>query len=510
MQIAEITLENIRSFSDKQSIRLSKGINLIVGQNNSGKSTVLNTVLLLQIVNLLTPNDITLGKNTAVIEIVLSGVQYYIYSYGNSPIPRIELNNVVIHFNRDGNSSPRQLYTQSRQESSSFNYFPNNEPQNLIYPYLSKRKVGEYDESVNQQATAAVTGNFQHLVAKILRLCNVNHPNSQEYQIACKEILGFPISTVASGTGHRAAYLTSGFSEIPLTAMGDGIPNLLGLIVDLCIAENKIFLIEELENDIHPKALKSLLNLIERKSERNQFIISTHSNIVTKFLGSVENTKVFKVSMEIDSESKLPVSHIAEVSDDQIERIQLLEELGYEPFDYGQWKAWLILEESSAEVIIRDFLLPTFVPKLKNKLRTYSARSLNEVEPKFKDFNNLFVFIHLEQIYKNRAWVLVDAGDNEKAIIDSMKATYSDSGWLEENFLQLSEHDFEKYYPERFQDQVDEVLLVANKKEKMRRKLELLEEVKDWYSNHPVEAKAEFAISAKEVIEILKTINRNT
>lgn len=89
----------------------------------------------------------------------------------------------------------------------------------------------------------------------------------------------------------------------------------------------------------------------------------------------------------------------------------MLEELGYEAFDFGQWKAWLILEESSAEVIIREFLIPTFVHKLINKLKTYSARSLSEIELKFKDFNNLFVFVHLEQIYKNKAWVIVDAGE---------------------------------------------------------------------------------------------------
>jgi hypothetical protein len=57
--------------------------------------------------------------------------------------------------------------------------------------------------------------------------------------------------------------------------MGEGIPHLLGLINDLCLAENKLFLIEEPENDIHPKALKRLLDLIIQKSQSNQFVIST-------------------------------------------------------------------------------------------------------------------------------------------------------------------------------------------------------------------------------------------
>ena len=51
--------------------------------------------------------------------------------------------------------------------------------------------------------------------------------------------------------------------------MGEGVTNILGLITDLCVAENNIFLIEEPENDIHPKALKALLDLIASKADAN-------------------------------------------------------------------------------------------------------------------------------------------------------------------------------------------------------------------------------------------------
>jgi predicted ATPase len=120
--------------------------------------------------------------------------------------------------------------------------------------------------------------------------------------------------------------------------MGEGIANLVGLIVSLCMAKNKIFLIEEPENDIHLQALKALLRLIEEKSKHNQFIISTHSNIVTKNLGSVEESKVFKVSMSFENESRLPISKVEEVENEPVARLRLLEELGYEPFDFGHRK----------------------------------------------------------------------------------------------------------------------------------------------------------------------------
>ena len=504
MWIRELGIENIRSFAKRHSLVFSKNINIFVGQNNSGKSTLLKAIYLLQTTNILRSQDVSLTKPAGQIELFFSQTQDYIARSRNGIIPSSDWEHVICHFNRQ----VIKRTIRNRTASQEFSRFPDVEPHNLIYPYLSKRKVTNFNESINQAATNSVRGDFHHLIAKIVRLCNVHHPKSEEYDEACKDIIGFPISSVASESGHIAAYITGSFSGIPLASMGEGVPNLLGLIVDLCLAENKVFLIEELENDIHPKALKALLSLIEKKSENNQFFISTHSNIVTKFLGSVKDSKVFKVSMNIDKDNRIPKSEVIEIENETNSRIELLEDLGYEPFDFGQWKAWLILEESSAEVIVRDFLIPTFVPRLKYKLRTYSARSLSEVGPKFKDFNNLFVFIHLEEIYKNMAWVVVDAGENEEKIIQKMRDLYSRSGWNEENFTQFREHDFERYFPERFQTEVDEILGIPDKNEKWRRKKQLIEDVKNWIGENPDEAEEGFRNSAGEIIEILKTIDR--
>ncbi len=507
MWISDILLENIRGFVERHSIEFSKKINLIVGQNNSGKSTILNSILCLQ-QQVLGPHDVTLNKGQGKTIVRIRNPENYILGI-NAPSMQNGVDSVVFNFSKKNNSMSFATCRSANEEpQQSFTHVSSIEPNNVIYPYLSKRKVTSFNEDVRLQFSTAVTGDFHNLYAKIDRLSNPFFlPAHEEYKSACERILGFPISTTSSDNGKRAAYIVRNLEHIPLISMGEGITNLLGLIVDLCIAENKIFLIEEPENDIHPKALKALLELIERKSENNQFFISTHSNIVTKYLGSTDDSKVFKISMCFNQESRLPISKVEEVADDPNARLQLLEELGYEPFDFGQWKAWLILEESSAEVIIRNFLIPAFVPKLKTKLRTYSARSLGEVEPKFKDFNNLFVFIHLEEIYKNKAWVLVDGGENETEIIRGMQEMYSQRGWDKENFLQFTEHDFEKYYPDSFQEQVNEILAITNKKQKMERKRQLVEVVKQWIIDFPDEAKLEFAISAKEVIDILKTIN---
>jgi hypothetical protein len=385
------------------------------------------------------------------------------------------------------------------------------EPMNLIYPYLSKRKTVTFQDQINEANTNSVLGNFSNLYSKIDRLITPQfQPGNKRYLDACKSVLGFDISTLASPNGKKAVYFIHNMEHIPLTAMGEGVTNIIGLITDLCVAENRIFLIEEPENDIHPQALKALLKLIIDSSSSNQFFISTHSNIVMKYLGGMADTKIFNITNECSDEkrSKLFVSSLEEIPPDPERRREVLEDLGYEFHDFGLWAGWLFLEESSAEVLIREWFIKWYTPTMVNKLRTYSANSTSQVILKFDDFNRLFVYLHLEPKYKNKVWVIIDDGDHEKEIIDKLKLSYMRSGWNEENFSQFTEHDFESYYPEVFQEKVATVLAMTNKKAKRKAKKELLDEVKAWIVDNEDLAKEAFEISAKPVIAKLKEIEK--
>ena len=358
---------------------------------------------------------------------------------------------------------------------------------------------------MNEGNTNIVSGNLQYLYSKIDRISNPQfQPAYELYMKACDDILGFKITSVASPNGKKAAYIIRNLQHIPLEVMGEGVANIVGLLVDLCVAEDKLFLIEEPENDIHPKALKGLLSIIAEKSENNQFIITTHSHIVTKYLGSHPGSKIFNVTTSF--ENNVPTSQAEEVPSNVESRRNLLESLGYELMDNDMWDSWLILEESSAEKFIREYLIPWFTPKLNGKLRTFSARTVNEVEPKFNNLNGLFVFLNMEQIYKNRVWVIIDSGEKEEEIIDKLRGIYVASGWDGNNFSQFKEHDFEKYYPAVFQEKVSEILLMGNSMQKLEKKKALREEVEKWVEGDIEAAKQEFEISAKEVIDRLKEI----
>ena len=498
MKITSIELNNVRGFRNLD-INFSKRVNVFVGANNSGKSTLLNCILAMQQKEVLGPQDVSIGMNSGKVKIFYDG-----HHTGFRPhVKNLELNLIGKWVNIHKHGGTTDYRHISRQE-----------PNNLIYPYLSRRKVDEYEELVDEKFVNSVTGTFKHLSLKIDRL--TTYPANEEYINACKNILGFVVSSQTKGKGKQAVFQISPLKHIPLTSMGEGVPNIVGLITDLCVAKDRIFLIEEPENDIHPKALKSLLNLIVSKSTNNQFFISTHSNIVMKYLGGIEDSKLFHVSINREEilKNNTFISKATEISKNPEDRKKVLEDLGYDFLDFDLWKGWLFLEESSAEVIIRDHLIRWFCPKLQYKLRTFSAGSISQIVPKFEEFNKLFVFLHLQPTYKNKVWVIIDEGDSEKEIIDRLKRMYTPSGWDESHFDQFSEHDFENYYPNIFQDKVDRILKLPknNKRDKQlirEEKRLLLNEVKNWIKNNESLAKAEFRESAKEVIKKLKRINKN-
>lgn len=503
MKITGIELRNVKGYKELPKTAFSDSINVFIGENNSGKSTILNAIHLIQKTDALNQNDQTVGNRDGLVKLFCKD--------NHEPTLGADANRLGFIFHLSNGN--RHIMYHNNGESGWGGATNQSEPHNLIYPYLSKRKVVNYSNDVHKAAANSVAGNFTHLYAKVDRLSNAQASWYGDYIDACENILGFSISTSGGeGNGKHAVYNLGGFEEIPMTSMGEGVPNLLGLIADLCVANNRVFLIEEPENDIHPKALKALLSLIIKKSETNQFFVSTHSNIVMRLLGAENTSKVFEVSnKQSDLERpKLFVSQVKEIKTSE-ERREALESLGYEFFDYEQYKAYLFLEESSAELIIREYLIPWFVPNLEGKIRTYSSAGSSKMEKRFEDFNNLFVFIHLEPLYKNKAWVIIDGGEPEAEIIARFKSSYAEKhGWNEKNFSQFSERNFEEYYPSPFKDRfIAEIRdnKELTKEDKRVHKKFLLDDVTGWINNNEEDAKAQFALSAQEVIGKLKEID---
>lgn len=513
-------IKNIRSYPEA-TLRFSQGINVIVGENNSGKSTIIRLIDRLQGANHGQHTFVRNGENEGHLFFGINDVNPKYYSDDHVKRQRLtdsrsanfsiaaKPNLYKVYKSTKNNSSKRV-----RQASSGwveFSGFPDEEPRNEIYACYSRRSY--YDSQISEENTRKIRQDMGNLTARLQLLTSGSRPRNREFREYCNSILGFEPGPIAQGrTGGNQFSIgiyTDDTTPIFFDQMGQGVAQVLALLTILCTQENKIILLEEIENDLHPRALKSLLNIIEKKSNKNQFIISTHSNIVLKQLGSLPSSKIFKTSWAM-TESKghsIPQSTIQLIENDPQSRLSVLQEMGYDVIDFDLWAGYLLFEESTSELFVKRYFIPTFFPRLTGRICTVAAKGVDDVEPKFKAFINLFVYVHLTGVYRNKAWTIVDGDEAGQKVTDDLRNTFK--AWGNDHFILLSKFDFELYYPERFQGKVQEVLAMKKGRTKQAAKVKLREEVLSWAIENKEIGRKEFEQSAAEVIQIIQNIERD-
>lgn len=517
MWISELQVLNLKSFADSGCLQLSKGINVLVGKNNAGKSTLQQAVLCLQTNQqaLFTQiNEIVrIGTPTSTVHIHLRDIEA---AYFNTEgISDGDQGDLMIQFLPSGQV---QTFTPEGEGSAvitNIKSITNQETNNFILPYTLKR-FGRGFENLRSGNTQAqpelVLELLTSLANKIQPLTQATHPYHARFTELCMSLIGSPMGIIEGPYGHLPGIYASQNGSIPLSQMGDGVPNILGLIVHLLKAERKLFIIEELENSINPEPLKLLLEEIKQsaKERQNQFLISTHSNIVLQSLASESECNIIEVTQARIKAGEVPESSCTQIEKSDVEaRRRILMNLGYSLADSDMFDGWLILEEASAQTIIRKFLIPNFAPKLINMLGIIATAGYDQVENQFMALAQNFLYLHLTPIYKERIWVIIDGGESEGKRIGRLRQTFA--SWPLDHFDQFSEHDFEKYYPTCFQEEVDSILLLRDnspeaKKQKREEKKALLVKVVNWIEEDIDRARKEFELSAQEVISKLINI----
>lgn len=444
MKLTWLRVENCRSIVQFDN-NLSETINLLVGRNNCGKSTLLRAIASFN------PN---LCNVKSLMREGESGVRV---------TAKISLDaSEEIVLTKAGNHTVKALgdgVTLVDKEGSVFKEL-HHWPQGLYWnethfcPIWSERKSVAFSEDVGTQSTNLVSSGWTYLSGLVVHaLTGVDDDHRTRFLYWCRRIGGVePTMVPNSGlqVGRRLAETT-----ITLDKLGGGVPHIFGFVATLLRARNKMILIEEPEIDLNPHALRNLCALIRERSAENQFFISTHSNIIVRELGG-EGNKVFH--FELDSEPEIPVCHITEVTTRE-QSMALLLDLGYDASDMMLYKGFLILEESSVEQMIKDVLIPWFVPELVGKLKTVSAGGVDNLEASLYSLSSLFVFVHLQEIYINRAWVMADGDSKGKKVVGELKKHFSDPKkpdhlrWPETAFKCLLKENFEEYLPEAFQPQ---------------------------------------------------------
>lgn len=512
MKVKSITLENTRCYEGHNKITLSPAVNLLVGKNNSGKSTVLRALNLLQSQHIDYGFVRSLRRHhhpdlSPAVDVEFDRIDPRIRSFDVPNADEALL--PVVHFGVGGDKEEVLFFPKSQDGSLLAGEMSPpisaTEEESIFVPFFSRRRTQHLEQNTNLQATSAVVEDLRYLAAKVATVLHTPDDCRDEFERFCSEVLGFKVMLAPTEQGSEAALSLPGGGRVSINAMGEGVAHIIGFAAALCLSKGRIFLIEEIENDLHPEALRSVLELIARKSEANQFIISTHSNLAVRTLGSLPGTEIFAFRMSI--ESKTPTTSIERLPRTDIARARLLVELGYQAFDFGLWQAYLILEESSAETIINGVLIPHFAPRLAGRLRTISAGGNSNVEPYWTDFHRLFVYLNTSVIYPSASWLRIDGDAKGKEIVARLAAKFKKMPKGRIGYF--AETAFERYFPARFRPEAERVLAIVDDRKRREAKREFNDKVQEWASSKPDLAKAEFAESAGEVIKLLRGIERS-
>lgn len=492
-----LRVRGYKSIADSGQIPLGP-ITLVIGRNNSGKSALLRAPYLMQDSSIWQREHVRYGETLMSVELEFDTLpELFLGRYNGQRGSGV----IELSIDRDNRVTRMALDAVGRERGISPLNLSSKEPHNLFFPVLAGRRPAYYREQISRDNALNVSARDDFLVSRVLPLVSSSIPEAKKFRQLCRNVLGVEFNVFAGDNNMQQLGMQIDLrNAVSLEAMGTGLSGALSLILGLSTASGKLFVIEEPEDDLHPKALKGLLDAIIEASKDNQFLISTHSSTVLTRLGAIDDTSM----VHVESDGKMPPTSSYHVLADRSERIDVLQDLGYSLADMDLGEGWLIFEESSAERLVRQYFAKWFAPKLQG-LRTVAARGNSRVEPLFDNFREMFLYAHREPMYRHRAWVIVDGDEEGVAIVQRLRHEFP--SWPSEHFLHWQEREFERYYPKAFDANIESVLSIADRRKKREAKKNLLLEVIAWIDEDEDRARVAFTDSAAEVIATLRKIS---
>ena len=162
MKISEIRIIQVRGFKDSGILRFSNSINIFIGPNNSGKSTIIKALYCLQIPSALVGTDTRAKVNSGKVLYKVSDLGDSFQSskglVGAVNLEEDKEYDLAIDLVRgNGVSLLRRAQSQQWQSTDSALTV---EPHNLFYPFFSKRKVVVLSQNVDMNSVTRVPDNF--------------------------------------------------------------------------------------------------------------------------------------------------------------------------------------------------------------------------------------------------------------------------------------------------------------------------------------------------------------
>ena len=380
MKLLNLKLTNFRKISalPEPTITFNQDINVLVGANNAGKTSILNAIQRLFKTEEITPRDLNyLIKDGSLIiegEVLLTSEQWKSYlniSWGNSPfIPSLELDTLSKQISQTPVSitlkknysyiNRKQVTILSNAEldfenlSKMVNRFSTSENEIVaiqntqsilansnfynVYKtplYLdSKGKILDNEKFIPLNQIEEKTSDDYVNIRGLLYALKKKEP--QKFEDFKKRLLEIFTEINDVDVFHDEALgqfelilheklRKNGTTEnvsYDINNVGQGMQTLVLMLSTILLLKPSIVLMDEPEVHMHPSLIKEFVKYIQLLSVDTQFIITTHSLVLIQEVGL---DKVFSLKNEIDQKGII-VSKV----EDKNKLLETVQQLGYE------------------------------------------------------------------------------------------------------------------------------------------------------------------------------------
>ena len=281
MSIKNLKIKGLRGFREEVNIEFAipdgqnpgSGLTVLVGPNNSGKSTVIEAVHLLN-------GDSNIIPSSARNEKTESGVE-------------------IVAENTDGNTislkttKSKVAYVERRKNSQIMEYIDGNVMNAFVLS--SKRGVTSTFHNNGYQTRISYRGNASHSDYR------------NEFDKCLEKVLSPLPNWEIDANDSNSLYLKFVFDDINHSSngAGDGYINIFNIVDALYdSAENNVIFIDEPEISLHPDLQRKLFALLVEYSKDKQIIVSTHSPYFVDWELFLEYSKIIRLR-KIDNTIRL-------------------------------------------------------------------------------------------------------------------------------------------------------------------------------------------------------------
>lgn len=278
----KLHIRNFLTF-DELLVEDLKRVNLIAGQNNSGKTALLEAIRVLEsngdstvVNNILESRGVfIIGKNNIYDHLFNRNILKNGFENGKNSVgkdKRIEINKLIIN-RTDKHLIEYQVFFKNdaiftRLNASLSSEYPNDKITYVSYKQNNSRLEELWSNIALTPKEDAILNIFQKSINSNIERINISNDNAR---VKLKD------STI----------------PIPMGTMGDGINRILLIALSLANAENNILLIDEIEMGLHHTVIEKLWKLIFKYAKLwdIQVFVTTHSQDVLRTFYYVASEK---------------------------------------------------------------------------------------------------------------------------------------------------------------------------------------------------------------------------